>query len=135
MANIGKVRFNHKFIGERVKLTVQYRINFDQCDKNSNVSYRERIRVYGDDTGVGDFGNGGDDSIRGGQMRNGTVRSSGRSSITRTFSKTFHRDNLDEDNSFPNGLDDIRARVTLDPMPTCVPHKSRRESNLVRAHF
>ncbi len=135
MANIGRVGLKHKITGERVKLTVRYKINFDLCDKRSNISYREHITVYGDDTGVGDFGNGGDDSISGGQMRNGTVRSSGRSSIIRTFSKTFHRDRLDEDNSFPNGLDDIRARVTLNPLPTCVPHKSRRESNLVRAHF
>ena len=87
----------------------------------------EKCYIFGDDTNVGDsVFSGGDDSIPRGTITYRSLRSSGNSSIFREYTKTFSRHELNED-GWPDGQDDIRARVELTPRTPTATRK--KESN------
>lgn len=132
MANVGPVNLSISLLsGDRARVRVRYTVSFSSFDRHSNMVYRERCWIYGDDTGVGDILAGGDDSIPNGSLLATNIASNGTATISRDLQRVFHRDDLDED-SWPNNPDDIRARVTLAPLP---PTSRSRNSNLVQMNF
>lgn len=132
MANVGPVILNIQLLaGNRAQVRVRYTVSFDSYDRNSNQPYREVCRIFGDDTNVGDYLAGGDDSIPNGVLLATTTRSNGNNSISRDLSRVYSRDDLDED-SWPNNPDDIRARTSL---TVIAPASRSRASNLVQMNF
>lgn len=106
---------NGKFL-----INISYVVSAGPNDSLSEQNYREVCELIGDDTP----GDGTDDIIR-------TI-SDGRlvfdnvfSHIQRSFQLELSRSDLDEDNATAFQNDEIRARVTLTPIPTS------RESNQV----
>jgi len=131
MASIGNVRLTIGIEGANARVRVRYTVYFDDFDQRSNLTYTERCYIYGDDTGTGDILAGGDDSIPRGTIASRAVRSNGNSSIYRDYTKLYSRHELDED-GWPNGPDDIRARVTTTPR---LPASRRKDSNLIQMNF
>lgn len=132
MASSGPVNLTIGIEGANARVRIRYTVNFDDFDRRTNLRYTEKCYIYGDDTNVGDFASGGDDSISRGVLTHRAISSNGSSSIARDLTKLFSRHELDED-GWPNGLDEIRARVELTPRtPTGT---RRRESNLVRNNY
>ena len=132
MASVGSVNLTIGIEGANARVRVRYTVHFDDFDRRSNLRYTEKCFIYGDDTNVGDsIFSGGNDSIPRGTLVYTAISSNGSSSIARDFTKLFSRHELDED-GWPNGRDDIRARVELRPrMPTT----RRKDSNLVRNNY
>lgn len=131
MASIGPVNLQIRIEGANARVTIRYNVCFSDFDRRTNLRYNEVCKIYGDDTGVGDFLAGGDDSIPRGTLLATTIRSNGATCITRNLEKLFSRHELDEDIWF-NNPDDIRARVNLTPV---FPRTAQRVSNLVRMNF
>ena len=105
-----------------VSVSVGYVVSASNHDLASEQNYREVCQLIGDDTP----GDGTDDILR--TLFDGTTVFSGNSAhFTRALQLFLPRSALDEDNEGPFiQADEIRAKVTLTPIPTS------RESNLVR---
>jgi len=132
MASVGSVNLSIAIVGASARVRVRYTVYFDDFDRRSNLPYGERCYIFGDDTNVGDsIFSGGDDNIPRGTIAWTTIRSNGNSSISRDFTKLYSRHELDED-GWPDGADEIRARVNLSPK---LPRSRSKESNLVRMNF
>ena len=132
MASVGSVKLKIDIVGASARVNVKYTVYFDDFDRRTNLPYGERCHIYGDDTNVGDpFWTGGDDPIPRGTIASTTIRSNGNSSISRDFTKLYSRHELDED-GWPDGADEIRARVNLSPK---LPRSRSKASNLVRMNF
>jgi hypothetical protein len=127
MATIGNVTLTITPVlnSNDVFVQIGYRVFPSSHDMATEQHYREVCELIGDDTP----GDGTDDVIKiDPPLFDGTtVFTSGGNDFTRAISRRVARSLLDEDN---NGLllqeDEIRARVTLTPIPTS------RESNLIR---
>ena len=100
---------------------VHYVISASPNDVATEQNYREVCELIGDDTP----GDGTDDVIK--TLSDGTTVFDGIfSHLTRIFQLELSRSELDEDSGpIFNEADEIRARVTLTPIP------ARRESNVV----
>jgi hypothetical protein len=109
---------------------VTYDIEFDTYDQHSDQPYQEVCRLMGDDTIIGDPPAAGTDDTLGflTPLFFRDTRSAGQPKLTRQWKKTFRLADLDEDRGNIPDPDEIRALVTLNPIP---PAASRRESNVV----
>jgi hypothetical protein len=105
-----------------VSVGVGYVVSASSHDLATDQHYREVCQLIGDDTP----GDGTDDVLR--TIFEATTVFSGNSAhFTRAIQLFLPRSVLDEDNEGPFiQADEIRAKVTLTPIPTS------RESNLVR---
>jgi hypothetical protein len=105
-----------------VSVGVGYVVSASSHDLATDQHYREVCQLIGDDTP----GDGTDDVLR--TIFEATTVFSGNSAhFTRAIQLFLPRSVLDEDNDGPFiQADEIRAKVTLTPIPTS------RESNLVR---
>jgi hypothetical protein len=105
-----------------VSIDVGYVVSGSSHDLATGQNYREVCQLIGDDTP----GDGTDDILR--TIFDATTVFTGNSvHFTRAIQLFLPRSVLDEDNEGPQiQEDEIRAKVTLTPIPTS------RESNLVR---
>ena len=105
-----------------VSVGVGYVVSASSHDLATDQHYREVCQLIGDDTP----GDGTDDVLRT-IFEETTVFSGNSAHFTRAIQLFLPRSVLDEDNDGPFiQADEIRAKVTLTPIPTS------RESNLVR---
>jgi hypothetical protein len=118
MATIGPVKLNIDVKGNQATVDVTYDIVFDSYDQNSNQHYVEVCRLMGDDTNVGDTGEAGADDPLGFVtpifLRN--TASNGQPKLSRRWTKTFPKGDLDEDRGNVPNPDEFFARVTLTPV-------------------
>lgn len=132
MATIGDVvlRITDQPDGKSAVVDVTYDITFDTYDQNSNQTYAEVCRLIGDDTIVGDPPAAGTDDTLGflTPLFFRHTRSDGQPTLRREWTKKFRMADLDEDRGQIPNPDEIRALVSLEPIP---PAASRRESNVV----
>ncbi len=128
MASIGPVELKVRLKGDAALVDVTYEITFDSYDQHANQAYVEVCRLIGDDTATGDPP--GPDQPLGfvtPLFLTGTA-SDGKPTLQRSWSKTFHRADLDEDRGPVPNPDELRAVVSLTPVQ---PAGITRESNLV----
>jgi hypothetical protein len=125
MATIGNVTLTITPIPNSADVFVQvgYQVLGSPHDIATQQHYREVCELIGDDTP----GDGTDDVLNiNPPLFNDTTVFSG-ASFQRAISRQVPRSVLDEDNTGPQiQEDEIRAKVTLTPIPTS------RESNLIR---
>lgn len=126
MASLHNVQL---FIGEgqgNAFVEVSYRIDASHHDIDSGQTYRELVQLIGDDSRPGE--DGVSDIIVGGTIFDGLITFTGpQTQFARTRAKNVPSSLLDEDGPFRE--DEIRARVTLVPVP---PGAVSQDSNLVR---
>ncbi len=118
MATIGPVNLNIDVKGNQATVEVTYDINFDSYDQNSNQAYVEVCRLMGDDTNVGDTGEAGADDVLGfvTPIFLRSTASNGQPKLSRRWTKTFPKGDLDEDRGNVPNPDEFFARVTLTPV-------------------
>ena len=114
-------------------LTVTYIVTFDAFDIASGQPYREVLEIIGDDTGVGDPAAAGTDDILRPSANVGTINV-GPGQIpppvqVRSHTVTLSNGKLNEDTGAIPNPDEIRAKVTLTPIPPAT--VGPIESNLV----
>lgn len=132
MASIGEVvlKIRNKGKTEAV-VEVKYEIAFDSYDQSSNQIYAEVCKLIGDDTIGGDPPAASTDDTLGFLtplfFRN--TQSNEQPTLSRHWKKTFRKAELDEDRGLIPNPDEIRALVTLTPLP---PGAASRESNVVK---
>jgi parallel beta-helix repeat protein len=113
---------------------VAYDITFDDHDRQSGQVYEETCRLMGDDTNVGDPPQAGADDTLGfltPLFTRDAAPAQGSPTLSRHFTKTFRKLDLDEDRGPIPNPDEIRAVVTLKPLTPPTGRPIRRESNLV----
>jgi len=134
MAKIGPVKLKIDVKGAEATVDVTYEIDFDTHDRESKQAYREECRLIGDDTKVGDPpAAGGDDTL--GFLTPpffDDTKSPKSAKVSRHWTKTIRKGDLDEDRGAFSDSDELRARVTLEPVPPATGKPVHRESNLVR---
>lgn len=137
MAKIGPIKLKIDVKGEKADVDVTYDITFDAKDKESHQAYKEDCRLMGDDTDVGDPpAAGGDDTLvflTPPFFDDTTAPKSG--TISRHWTKTIRKGDLDEDRGAFSDSDELRAAVTLTPVPPAKGTPVHRESNLVRKNI
>lgn len=132
MASIGDVilKIRNRPGGKEAVVDVMYDILFDTYDQHSNQAYTEVCRLIGDDSHAGDPPSAAPDDTLGFLtplfFRN--TRADGQPSLNRHWTRTFRLADLDEDRGQIPNPDEIRALVTLSPIP---PAAASRESNVV----
>jgi hypothetical protein len=110
---------------------LDYTVDYDEFDVQSNVGYHETYKLIGDDTNQdGDDGAPGDSQVGVSFFFVNPQRSNGRSSVQRTQTWTLPWATLNEDSAlpFPANDDEIRAVVTLEPE---LPVTTTRESSAI----
>lgn len=131
MASISNVKlwiFEGTPVPGEALIQVSYNLNATQHDAPHEQAYRELVQLVGDDTGLGEDGQS--ELIPGGTIWDGTVVFSNSSvGFTQIHEKTLPSAILNEDPGPVIRTDEIRARVTLTPLPQASPSA---ESNLVR---
>ena len=123
MARIGTVQLDLKIKGDTANVDVKYDILWSQTDIKKKQAYEEECRLIGDDTHIADPPEaGGDDTLEFlTPMFNKEVKPGKNPTVSRRHKKSFRALDLDEDRgSIPNP-DEIRALVTLRPVPTGKP--------------
>ena len=130
MATIGPVKLNIDVQGNQATVDVSYDIIFDSYDQNSNQHYVEVCRFMGDDTNVGDTQEAGPDDVLGfvTPIFLRSTASNGQPKLSRRWTKTFPRGDLDEDRGNVPNPDEFYARVTLTPV---APSTVSKDSNPV----
>jgi len=123
MASIGPVSLRIIDVpnSSNASIDVGYTVSASSHDLATQQHYREVCELIGDDTP----GDGTDDILR--TLRDEVIDFDNHPSFTRAIQVFVPVSLLDEDRGVVTQEDDeIRARVTLTPVPT------RRESNLIR---
>lgn len=110
---------------------VKYEITFDSYDQASNQAYAEVCKLMGDDTITGEPPAAGADDTLGflTPLFFRSTQSNGEATLKRHWTKDFRKAELDEDRSPIPSPDEIRAVVTLTPVP---PSTVTAESNVVK---
>jgi hypothetical protein len=132
MASIGPVSLSiHDQPSGEVLVQVGYTVTQTHHDAVHEQAYREVVQLIGDDTPAGRGEDGVDDVIPDGTIWDGTVVfTTSQVAFTVIREGTLPASALDEDQDQVRALgDEIRARVTLTPLPPVPPS---RESNVVR---
>ncbi|MCX4242930.1 hypothetical protein [Paraliomyxa miuraensis] len=111
--------------GQRRKVTVRYRINFNSSERLAGTVFRERVSLRGDDALS-------DDDLT--TIYNNNVKAPvDPTFIERTIVRMVSRDRIDEDSDFVLAdRDEIYARVRLEPFS---PGSVQGDSNLVYGQF
>lgn len=137
MAKIGPIKLKISIQGADATIDVTYDITFDAADKQSHQKYNEVCRLIGDDTDVVDPpAAGGDDTLwflTPPFFNDTTAPRSGK--VSRQWTKTIRKGALDEDRGAFSDSDELRATVTLTPVPPATGTPVHRESNLVRKNL
>ena len=130
MAKIGPIKLKMDMKGSDVTVDVTYNVVFDENDKKTKQSYEEECRIIGDDTNATDGPKaGGDDTLEFiTPLFNEEITSDKDGTIERHFTKTFRRQDLNEDRGDIPNPDEIRALVTLLPTKPATGPQIRRES-------
>jgi hypothetical protein len=133
MASITTPNLTTEIDVANVTVSVSYDIQWSAFDQASQLSYLERVELFGDDTQVvGSAEDGVDDRIPSGVLVSQLVSSDGSPTLQRPpFTRTIPLANLNEDLGILGvnlNPDEIRARVTLTPR---LPSVVTRESNQV----
>ncbi len=137
MATIGPIKLKIEIKGTEATVDVTYDINFDQHDQQSQQAYREECRLIGDDSKVGDPpAAGGDDTLGFLTPPFFDDTKAGKSArLSRHWTKTIRKGDLDEDRGAFSDADELRATVTLRPVPPAPGKPVHRESNLVKKNI
>ncbi len=137
MATIGPIKLKITIGGAEATVDVTYDITFDAKDKQSQLAYKEVCRLIGDDTNVGDPpAAGGDDTL--GFLTPpffDDTKAGTDAKVSRHWTKTIRKGDLDEDRGAFSDSDELRATVTLTPVPPATGKPKHRESNLVRKNL
>jgi hypothetical protein len=131
MASISAVSLSVVTSVANADITVTYSLTGSAFDIASGQPYTEVCRLMGDDTGIVPAEDNVDDVIPNGLMTpifSFPVVFTNALPINRTRTKTIAKSDLNED----VGTDEIRALVTLTPLP---PVAVSRESNQVTGSF
>ncbi len=130
MAKIGPIKLKIDSKGAEATVDVTYNVVFDDQDKKTKQSYEEECRIIGDDTNATDGPKaGGDDTLEFvTPLFNKEITSDKDGTIERHFTKTFRRQDLNEDQGDIPNPDEIRALVTLLPTTPASGPQIRRES-------
>ena len=109
---------------------LDYTVNYDEFDVQSNVGYHETYKLIGDDTNQdGDDGAPGDNQVGVSFFFVSPQRANNRTSVQRTQAWTLPWATLNEDTALGAANDDeIRAVVTLEPE---LPVTTVRESSAI----
>lgn len=109
---------------------LDYTVNYDEFDVQSNVGYHETYELIGDDTNQdGDDGAAGDNQVGVSFFFVNPQRANGQTSVQRTQTWTLPWATLNEDTTLGAANDDeIRAVVTLGPE---LPVTTTRESSTI----
>jgi hypothetical protein len=137
VARIGAIKLDVKVKGEKATVDVQYDILFSQTDVKKKQAYEEECRLIGDDTHAADPPPaGGDDTLEFlTPLFNKPVKPGKTDTVSRRIKKTFRALDLNEDTgSIPNP-DEIRALVTLRPMPPAGGKPVQRQSPMIKLHM
>ena len=128
MASISDVRLQIFERSGSALIQVSYTITATHHDSQHEQAYRELVQLVGDDSGRGEDGH--DELISGATVWDGVVVfTTSQVAFTQTREVTLPSSILDEDPGPMIREDEIRARVTLIPLPPVSPS---RDSNLVR---
>jgi hypothetical protein len=128
MANISPVKLQIIERGGSALVQVSYTLSATLLDAQQEQAYRELVELVGDDIGPGEDGRG--EVIAGATVWDGVVKfTTSQVAFTQIHEKTLPSGLLDEDPGPVIQADELRARVTLTPLPPVSPS---RESNLVR---
>jgi hypothetical protein len=133
MASIGPVTLSlYDQPSGDVAVNVGYTMTQSHHDAQHEQEYREVVELIGDDTAVGPGEDNVDEVIPDGRIWDGTVKfTTTQPEFTVNREATLPASAFDEDRSVSGtrlDADEIRARVTLTPLPAI----ASRESNLVR---
>ncbi len=134
MAKIGPVQLKLDRKGAETTVDVAYEITFDQNDQEAKQVYEEMCRLIGDDTNVNDPPEAGGDDTLGflNPIFMKDTASKDEPKLERHFTKTFRTADLDEDRAQIPNPDELRALVTLTPLPRGSGEPIRRESRVVK---
>ena len=128
MASISSVNLQIFERSGSALIQVGYTITATHHDALHEQAYRELVQLVGDDSGPGEDGRS--EVIPGGTVWDGVVVfTTAQVAFTRSHEITLPSGVLDEDPGPVIRADEIRARVTLTPLPLESPS---RDSNLVR---
>lgn len=128
MASISNVRLQIFEQGGSALVQVSYTLSATHHDAVHEQSYRELVQLVGDDEGRGEDGRS--EIIPNSTIWDGVVTfTTSQVSFTQSHERTVPVSLLDEDPGPFIREDEIRARVTLTPLPAPIP---TRDSNLVR---
>ena len=128
MASISDVRLQIFERSGSALIQVSYTIAATHHDSQHEQAYRELVQLVGDDSGQGEDGH--DELIPGVTVWDGVVVfTTSQVAFTQTREVTLQSSILDEDPGPIIREDEIRARVTLIPLPPASPS---RDSNLVQ---
>lgn len=113
-------------------VALNYTVNYDEFDVESNIGYHETYKLIGDDTNQdGDDGAAGDSQVGVSFFFVSPQRANGSTSRQRTQSWTLPWATLNEDTALGSAAandDEIRAVVTLEPE---LPVTTVRESSTI----
>lgn len=134
MAKIGPVTLKLDRKGSETTVDVSYEITFEKQDQDAKQVYEKICRLIGDDTNVGDPEEAAPDDTLGflSPMFTEDTAAKGKAKLDRHFTKTFRTADLDEDRGTVPNPDEIRARVTLTPLPRGAAQPIERESAVVK---
>jgi hypothetical protein len=128
MASISNVNLQIFERAGSALIQVGYTLTATQHDAPHEQAYRELVQLVGDDVGPGEDGQS--ELIPGGTVWDGVVKfTTSQVAFTQSHEITLPSNILDEDPGIFARVDEIRARVTLFPLPIASPS---RDSNLVR---
>ena len=119
-------------INDPVTAIAEYDIVYSDLDRLANISYREVVRLKGDDTNVGDIGAGADDDLA--TFSDSVIETGGQQQLHRRFSRTISRAKANEDPSVLQPKDELRAEVRMTDVQGQV-QPVFAESNLVEGRF
>ncbi len=134
MARIGAIKLSLKIKGETATTDVTYEVLFSKTDLKKQQPYEEECRLVGDDTHAGDPPEaGGDETLEFmTPLFSKDIKPGKSEKLARHHKKSFRAMDLNEDmNAIPNP-DEIRALVTLRPVPSPDGKFVRRESPMVK---
>jgi hypothetical protein len=133
MAKVGAVKLKIEVEGSHATVEVTYDVTFDAKDRKSKQLYKEACRIIGDDThGADPASEAPDDTLGFMTPLFFKTQFKGAPTETRQFNKTFILGDLDEDRGLVPDPDEIRARVTLTPVPPTEAKTVNRESRMVK---
>jgi hypothetical protein len=128
MASISNVRLQIFENAGLALVQVGYTLSATLHDAPHEQAYRELVQLVGDDVGPGE--DGVSELILGGTVWDGVVTfSNSQVAFTQSHEITLPSSLLNEDSGSIFRIDEIRARVTMIPLPAVSPS---RESNLVK---
>ncbi len=130
MAKLSAVKLKIGTKGAMIPVDVTYTITFSKKDIESKAVFKETCRLIGDDTDVGDPPSAGADDVLGFLTPMFNKKTAAEPSIERHWTKNYRKAQLDEDRG--KDVDEIRALVTLIPVPPTTAAPVARQSAVVK---